>query len=242
MVQVSPSAETILGYQPEEMIGRNAIEFMHPDDLESARREMRARAQRKSHAGRPRPFSSTRMAERMAVMDGRLVRAGQAALLVGRDMTESRHAEQTLRESAQLARNIVETRARRVRADGRNVRSEAGIRRPRRSFGWPRKEVLGKDLIDLIVVGADQGDLKTARKRFLNSGQGLILGSAANSWCAARRQGVQGRTQRHRAETATDSCSTDYFRDLTKDRWAGGKDQAVREDGSDRPAHRRHRA
>src|SRR5207244_10025356 len=32
-VQVSPSSAAILGYQPEEMIGRNAAKFIYPDDL-----------------------------------------------------------------------------------------------------------------------------------------------------------------------------------------------------------------
>ena len=41
LVQVSPSAATILGYAPKEMIGRNASEFLHPDDLEISREEMR---------------------------------------------------------------------------------------------------------------------------------------------------------------------------------------------------------
>src|SRR6202012_1048805 len=36
-VQVSPSAMTILGYAPEEMIGHTAVEFIHEDDLESTR-------------------------------------------------------------------------------------------------------------------------------------------------------------------------------------------------------------
>ena len=31
LVQISPSCEAILGYWPEEMIGRSAIEFIHPD-------------------------------------------------------------------------------------------------------------------------------------------------------------------------------------------------------------------
>ncbi|MGE0564235.1 MAG: PAS domain S-box protein [Pseudolabrys sp.] len=39
--RVSPSAFSILGYRPEEMIGRNGIGFVHPDDLESVRNEMR---------------------------------------------------------------------------------------------------------------------------------------------------------------------------------------------------------
>ncbi|MGH9807497.1 MAG: PAS domain-containing protein, partial [Terriglobia bacterium] len=33
-------SSTILGYAPEEMIGHNAIDFIHPDDLESTRHEM----------------------------------------------------------------------------------------------------------------------------------------------------------------------------------------------------------
>ncbi|MDB5580151.1 MAG: hybrid sensor histidine kinase/response regulator, partial [Bradyrhizobium sp.] len=41
LVQVSPSAATILGYAPKEMIGRNASEFLHADDLEISRDELR---------------------------------------------------------------------------------------------------------------------------------------------------------------------------------------------------------
>ncbi|WP_407118572.1 PAS domain S-box protein [Bradyrhizobium sp. LMG 9283] len=41
-VQVSPSVKNILGYNPEDMVGHVATEFIHPDDLEKARNEMRA--------------------------------------------------------------------------------------------------------------------------------------------------------------------------------------------------------
>jgi len=41
-IQVSPSVTAILGYQPSDMIGHSAVEFIHPDDLEHTRREMRA--------------------------------------------------------------------------------------------------------------------------------------------------------------------------------------------------------
>ncbi len=37
LVYVSPSSLTLLGFQPEEMIGRSSYEFVYPDDLESAR-------------------------------------------------------------------------------------------------------------------------------------------------------------------------------------------------------------
>jgi PAS domain S-box-containing protein len=43
-------------------------------------------------------------------------------------------------------------------------------------FGWAREEVLGRNLIDLVVVGEDHDELKAALARFLRSGQGQILG------------------------------------------------------------------
>ncbi len=41
-IQVSPSVTHILGFRPEDMIGHSAVEFIHPDDLEKTRAEMRA--------------------------------------------------------------------------------------------------------------------------------------------------------------------------------------------------------
>src|SRR5256885_7263241 len=40
-LRVSPSSAGILGYAPDDMIGRNAQEFVHPDDLEITRENMR---------------------------------------------------------------------------------------------------------------------------------------------------------------------------------------------------------
>src|SRR5690349_11405822 len=42
LLQVSPSSCAILGYQPSEMVGRSAVDFIYPDDLESTREQMRA--------------------------------------------------------------------------------------------------------------------------------------------------------------------------------------------------------
>jgi PAS domain S-box-containing protein len=36
----SPSLSRVLGYPPEELLGRNAFDFIHPDDLELARQTM----------------------------------------------------------------------------------------------------------------------------------------------------------------------------------------------------------
>jgi PAS domain-containing protein len=42
VIDISRSAEAILGYRPEEMIGRKGAALLHPGDLERAGEEMRA--------------------------------------------------------------------------------------------------------------------------------------------------------------------------------------------------------
>ena len=72
---------SILGYEPEEMIGRSAAEFVYPDDLDDTRRQMRM-ARR---GGVIRNFECRYVGKAGragdAGLDGRLVGAGAAALL-----------------------------------------------------------------------------------------------------------------------------------------------------------------
>jgi PAS domain S-box-containing protein len=96
-IQVSPSARIILGYDPAEMIGRSAIHFIHPEDLERTRNEMRA----------------ARRGQQLRNFETRYVhKNGQAVTLnwtgtwsepvkrhffIGRDLTEKQAAEAQLR-------------------------------------------------------------------------------------------------------------------------------------------------
>jgi len=216
IVQVSPSADSILGYRPEEMIGRNAIDFIHPDDLEKSRGEFRA----------------TRRGQRVQNSDARYVhKSGRAVTLswmgawsepvqrhffVARDMTESRLAQENLRESEQLARNIIETSL-----DAFAQIDDSGLilawnSQAEAIFGWMRAEVLGKDLIDLIVIDDDHDELKAALQRFLRSSQGEILGRRREIM-VRRRDGRE-----FKAELSLTALKTrggflfnGFFRDLT---------------------------
>jgi PAS domain S-box-containing protein len=101
-VQVSPSSMTVLGYQPEEMIGRSATEFIHPEDIDSTREEMR----------------SARRGEQMRNFETRYVhKDGHAVNLtwmgtwsepvhrhffVGRDLTEKQAAEAQFRQAQKM--------------------------------------------------------------------------------------------------------------------------------------------
>ncbi|HET7885575.1 MAG TPA: PAS domain S-box protein, partial [Bradyrhizobium sp.] len=101
-VQVSPSSTTILGIDPSEMIGHSAAEFIHPDDLESTREEMRAA--RRGHLMRN---FETRYVHR----DGHTVNLSwmgtwsepvRRHFFVGRDLTEKQAAEAQLRQAQKM--------------------------------------------------------------------------------------------------------------------------------------------
>jgi PAS domain S-box-containing protein len=100
--RVSPSCASILGYRPDEMIGRNAADFLYADDLEGTREEMRL-----ARRGR-----STRNFEcRYVHRDGRVVslvwtgvwsEPDREYFFIGRDMTERIRLEAQLRQAQKM--------------------------------------------------------------------------------------------------------------------------------------------
>ena len=146
IVQISPSCETMLGYKPEEMIGRSGVDFIHPAHLDQSREEMRA-LRRGGHPkladtrcipqGRPRG---------LAVLARQLVGSGQALLL-----RRARHDRGEARRRSPCAT------ASSSRATSSRPRSTPSSRPTRRStilnwssraeelFGWRRDEALGQE-------------------------------------------------------------------------------------------------
>ena len=174
LVQISPSCEAILGYRPEEMIGRSGEDFIHPDHLENSRREMRA-----ARRGKRPKISDTRCMHK----DGRAVwlswlgtwsEPAKRFFFVGRDMTESRRAQETLRESEQLARGIIDTALDAfVQVDEKGVIRDWNAQ-AENIFGWPRDEALGSNVFDLMGQPDGQGPLKKALQAFLLSGEEVV--------------------------------------------------------------------
>jgi len=170
LVQISPSCEAILGYRPEEMIGRSGTDFIHPVHLETSRAEMRA-----ARSGLRPKMSDTRCMHK----DGHAVWLSwlgtwsepvKRYFFVGRDMTESRQAQETLRESEQLARGIINSAL-----DAFVQTDERGIIRDWNSqaeviFGWPRAEALGRNVFGLIAPDPEQGPVQSDLGTFLKSG------------------------------------------------------------------------
>ncbi|WP_257166762.1 PAS domain S-box protein [Bradyrhizobium sp. SRS-191] len=102
LMQVSPSARTILGYQPEEMVGRNASDFVYPPELEAVRSQMRdCRRGRDVH----------NFEAQLLHKEGRGVVLNwmaswsdpvQRHFFVGRDLTEKRAAEAQFRQAQKM--------------------------------------------------------------------------------------------------------------------------------------------
>jgi PAS domain S-box-containing protein len=176
MVQVSPSAQNILGYVPEEMIGHSAIEFICGDDLDSTREEMRA----------ARRGQLTRNFDcRYVHKDGRIVTLSwmgtwsepvRRHFFIGRDMTESRLAQETLRESEQLARGIIDTALDAFIQIDENGTVSDWNSQAERIFGWSRGEALGRNLGELIIPEIHRAAHKAGLRHFLLTGEGPILG------------------------------------------------------------------
>ena len=150
-LRVSPSCKTILGYDPEEMVGHNGIDFTYPDDLRAVQAEMRL-----ARRGQQRRNFETRCVHK----DGRVVTLAwsnvwseplQRHFFIGRDMTEAKKAQEALLDSERMARTIVDTALDaiiQVNECGEvlewNPRAES-------TLGWSRQEAMGRPITDLYL-------------------------------------------------------------------------------------------
>jgi PAS domain S-box-containing protein len=101
-IQVSPSVTAILGYQPSDMVGRSAIEFIHPDDLEHTRREMRAGRRGQSKRNFETRYVNTEGKAVALNWTGNWSEPVQRHFFIGRDLTEKQAAEAQMRHAQKM--------------------------------------------------------------------------------------------------------------------------------------------
>jgi PAS domain S-box-containing protein len=110
-IRVSPSSQAILGYHPDEMVGRSATGFLYHEDLEGTRNEMR----------QARSGKVTRHFEcRYVHKHGRVItltwtgvwsEPEQQHFFIGRDITELKETERRLRQSERRFEDMIEVSA-----------------------------------------------------------------------------------------------------------------------------------
>ncbi len=99
---MSPSAIPVLGYQPEEMVGHTANEFIHPGDIEAVRGAMRAARQgRVGHRFRCRYHHKDGHPVSM-LWSGVWSDRDRNYYFIGRDMTDYERTEEQLRRSQRM--------------------------------------------------------------------------------------------------------------------------------------------
>ncbi len=100
--RVNPAWESVLGYTPDEIVGRPFADFIHPDDLESTVAHL---AKRQAGDARSAGYENRCRCKdgsyRWIVWNASLLEGG-LSFGMGRDVTEQRNAEEALRAAERL--------------------------------------------------------------------------------------------------------------------------------------------
>jgi PAS domain S-box-containing protein len=142
-LQVSPSSTAILGHQPSDMVGRSAVSFVHPEDLDPIRQEMRLA--RRGH--QIRNFE-TRYVHRdghvvTLVWSGAWSEPEQRYFFIGRDRTEQKIVEEKLRLAFEASPSGMLMTCREGKILMANAETE-------KLFGYARGELLGQPIEVLL--------------------------------------------------------------------------------------------
>lgn len=191
IVYESPSISKVLGYMPDESVGRNAFALVHPDDLPKASEVFKRLTQN------PDEYVTTEV--RMRHKDGswRWMSATGANLLDEpavqafvanyRDITEQKRAEEAVKESEQRFRQVVESSPNAfvvVNQAGQiamvNVQAET-------LFGYQRHQLIGQP-VEILVPEAQQREHPTLRAEFLADPQARPMGKGRDLF-ARRKDG-----------------------------------------------------
>jgi len=150
----SPSVERVLGYKPEELIGKNAFEFYHPDDVPGVVRDFSTVAQ---NPGATRSLEvrfrhkngSWRVFE--AIGKNIVDDSGAASIVVNsRDITERKRLEEELQRSEEYFRLLIENASDIVtvlNSDGIILYESPSVERV---LGYKPEELIDKNVLEFF--------------------------------------------------------------------------------------------
>ena len=178
-VRVSPSSHAVLGYQPDEMIGRSAVGFIYGPDLEPTRSEMRL-----ARRGKELRNFGTRYVHK----DGHAVsltwsgvwsEAAQRHFFIGRDMTEHNRLAETERQMRETLSAVIDASPVAIFCLAPDRTVMMWSRAAERIFGYTAEETVGKPynlvpegqeaeydrLFEKAMAGETVRDIRVQRRR-----------------------------------------------------------------------------
>ena len=153
ILYTSPSIKPILGYQPEELLGKPSYEFVHPDDLEKAlatfnrglerpgiviTKEMRG--VHKDGSWRTLKVTGHNLLDHPAV---------RGVVINFRDITQRKQAEEALRGSEEKYRHIFENAFDVICSFDMNLRVLSVSPSIESALGYRPEELVGKTLLEI---------------------------------------------------------------------------------------------
>jgi len=105
--RVNPAWESVLGYKPEEVVGRPYTDFIHPDDIDPTLARLAQRAAGRFSGEYENRFRCKDGSYRWIVWNANTSESG-LSLGTGHDVTDRREAEEALRESEERFRLLAE--------------------------------------------------------------------------------------------------------------------------------------
>jgi len=175
----SPALERIFDYAPDELIGRNAFEFVHPDDapalLENFGRRVRGEGDSVSTGGAVEfRFLHKDGSWRTLEAAGSFPVSGPDArgiVVNSRDITERKRAEEALHESEARKAAILESALDCiVSIDHQGIITEFNPA-AERTFGYTNEEACGRELADLIIPPQFRDLYRGGTDNFLSTGE-----------------------------------------------------------------------
>lgn len=187
----NPAALRLFGAaRAEDLVGRSTLDFVHPDDRETARSRVR-----RYEAGEAPPFVELRYngidgSEHVAEVAGTAFfhQGKRAILAVLRDVTERKRAAAALRESEAWGRGVMDNVADGVITIDEAGRIESFNPAAEAMFGYRAEEMIGRNVSELMTA-ADNDCHDEYLRRYRETGQGAIIGIGPREVAARRKDG-----------------------------------------------------